>query len=332
MVSVLPTAGGTSQLTDFSTKDAGMLIDMYAGQMSQAMSQHLPMVNDLNLIMSPEHHALLVKGGYTTKRQVQEALFRACNIRFAPHIANVVGNTLRSYFGVHWILATVLSTLIGFFCRAAAVLGMPVGGSLSKFSSPESFHIVLAGADAGKFSAWCHGFGLGEKHSIKPMQATAHMANPVHRLVGSAPNSASLPRTLAEASWPVKPSATEERPDSRPADSPNPRQSLSPWTLNLTRHPTWRLVEDPTGDRDTEKFQLAARHECFRAGDTVGLLDISKYNGVNFLNRVEARLREEYPLIDVKRYAKPTFSRPCPEALRQEILKDCAVVVSALAD
>ena len=49
-----------------------------------------------------------------------------------------------------------------------------------------------------------------------------------------------------------------------------------------------------------------------------------------FLDRIEARLRERGA--DVARYRKPTFTKPAPPDLRQEIAVHCDAVVEALAD
>ena len=65
-------------------------------------------------------------------------------------------------------------------------------------------------------------------------------------------------------------------------------------------------------------------------GLTVGLLDISKPRGNVFLDRIEQRLVEHGAT--VKRYAKPTFTKPAPVDLRHEIATECHVVIEALAD
>ena len=65
-------------------------------------------------------------------------------------------------------------------------------------------------------------------------------------------------------------------------------------------------------------------------GLTVGLLDISKPRGNFFLDRLEELLRRRGS--NVKRYAKPTFTKPAPVDLRQEIAVQCDVVIEALAD
>jgi hypothetical protein len=62
----------------------------------------------------------------------------------------------------------------------------------------------------------------------------------------------------------------------------------------------------------------------------VGLLDISKARGDVFLDRLEARLTETGA--KVRRYQKPTFTKPAPVDLRQQIAVECGAVIEALAD
>ncbi len=65
-------------------------------------------------------------------------------------------------------------------------------------------------------------------------------------------------------------------------------------------------------------------------GKTIGLLDIVKARGDVFLDQLEERLVERGA--SVKRYAKPTFTKPAPIDLRHEIATECDAVVEALAD
>ena len=65
-------------------------------------------------------------------------------------------------------------------------------------------------------------------------------------------------------------------------------------------------------------------------GQIVGLLDISKMRGDIFLDRLEERFVERS--VSVKRYSKPTFTKPAPVDLRQQIAVECNAVVEALAD
>jgi len=67
-------------------------------------------------------------------------------------------------------------------------------------------------------------------------------------------------------------------------------------------------------------------------GRTVTLLDISKAKGDYLLDRIEELLRERTQAKAVIRKKKPTFARPAPDALRQEIVQGTDVLVEALAD
>ena len=67
-------------------------------------------------------------------------------------------------------------------------------------------------------------------------------------------------------------------------------------------------------------------------GKTVTLLDISKAKGDHLLDRVEELLRERAHPKAIVRRKKPTFARPAPDDLRQEILKNSDAVIEALAD
>ncbi len=92
---------------------------------------------------------------------------------------------------------------------------------------------------------------------------------------------------------------------------------------------TLRYLLDPTNER-APTVRLGAPRLDGLAGVTVGLLDISKPRGDMFLDRLEARLRERG--LSVERYRKPTFAKPAPHQLRQEIAARCQAVVEALAD
>ena len=90
-----------------------------------------------------------------------------------------------------------------------------------------------------------------------------------------------------------------------------------------------RTVLDPTAERTPAERARLARPASL-AGLTVGLLDISKPRGNVFLDRLEQRLTTIGA--NVKRYQKPTFTKPAPVDLRHEIATECEVVIEALAD
>ncbi len=90
-----------------------------------------------------------------------------------------------------------------------------------------------------------------------------------------------------------------------------------------------RVLLDPTSERSLEIRERVARLDTLQ-GKTVGLLDISKPRGDILLDRIEARLREGGA--EVKRYRKPTFTKPAPVDLRQQIAMECDAALEALAD
>jgi hypothetical protein len=67
-------------------------------------------------------------------------------------------------------------------------------------------------------------------------------------------------------------------------------------------------------------------------GKVVTLLDISKAKGDHLLDRVEELLRERARPRAIVRKKKPTFARPAPDDLRQEILRESDVLIEGLAD
>jgi len=90
-----------------------------------------------------------------------------------------------------------------------------------------------------------------------------------------------------------------------------------------------KVLLDPTSERRVSERALLARPASLN-GQTIGLLDISKPRGDVFLDRLEQRLVEAGAT--VKRYKKPTFTKPAPVDLRHEIATNCTLVIEALAD
>lgn len=86
---------------------------------------------------------------------------------------------------------------------------------------------------------------------------------------------------------------------------------------------------DPTSER-APVIRAPIERPSSLDGLTIGLLDISKARGDVLLDRIEAHLNARG--LATKRYMKPTFSRPAPDALQQQIATECDVVIEALAD
>jgi hypothetical protein len=90
-----------------------------------------------------------------------------------------------------------------------------------------------------------------------------------------------------------------------------------------------RVLMDPTSERTPVARALAARPPSL-SGRAVAVLDISKARGNVFLDRLAERLQAQG--ITVNRYRKPTFTRPAPTALRQQIAAENQLVIEGLAD
>lgn len=90
------------------------------------------------------------------------------------------------------------------------------------------------------------------------------------------------------------------------------------------------ILLDPTDERQPVERQLSPRSGAITG--VVGLLDISKPRGNVMLDELEVLLRGRVPDVEVKRYRKPTFTKPCPTELRQKIKAECNFLVEALAD
>ena len=90
-----------------------------------------------------------------------------------------------------------------------------------------------------------------------------------------------------------------------------------------------QLLLAPTSERRVAERTRLARPASL-SDQVIGLLDVSKPRGNVFLDRLEERLVEAGA--QVKRYKKPTFTKPAPVDLRHEIAANCTLVIEALAD
>ena len=89
------------------------------------------------------------------------------------------------------------------------------------------------------------------------------------------------------------------------------------------------ILLDPTAELTPARRERLARPSSLE-GKVVGLLDISKPRGNVFLDRIEEQLSAMG--IEVKRYAKPTFTRVAPTELKQQMAAEVDLLVEGLAD
>ena len=89
------------------------------------------------------------------------------------------------------------------------------------------------------------------------------------------------------------------------------------------------VLLDPTSELSPTERPRRTRPASLE-GLRVGLLDISKRRGDVFLDRIEELLKGRR--LEVRRYRKPRFSILAPTELKQQIRKECDLVIEALAD
>lgn len=286
VVTVVSVTSGPHQVVDFYTRDADELVALIAQSMHGAYNAYFPLLNECVVVISPEHYDTLVAGGVTSKAELRLRLWRACNKDLAPSVRKIVHSQQQN------VLGQLVGGALGVAARLSNLIGMHGLPFIPKFTSPDSFLVVVAGAEAGKFTAFMPGFGIG-----KPPMPTANLSTAVSRKV----------------------------PPSRPP----------------TRFPSHGAsgggaLMDPCGASTVVPFELASRvgkrAALLAAGATVALIDISKQRGGELLDHIARLLLRHNPGVIVKRFTKPTFSRPAPDDLIQRVVKECAFAVSALAD
>ena len=90
-----------------------------------------------------------------------------------------------------------------------------------------------------------------------------------------------------------------------------------------------RILFDPTSEREPDYRQRLPRPGILEI-KTIGILDISKARGNVYLDRINELLIARD--VNVKRYTKPTFTRPAPAKMLQKIAGEVDVVIEGLAD
>jgi hypothetical protein len=89
-------------------------------------------------------------------------------------------------------------------------------------------------------------------------------------------------------------------------------------------------ILDPTDERVPVERRITPRTGT--VSGVIGLLDIRKPRGNVLLDEMAVLLKARFPEAQVKRYEKPTFTKPCPGDLRLKIAGECDYLVEALAD
>lgn len=90
------------------------------------------------------------------------------------------------------------------------------------------------------------------------------------------------------------------------------------------------IILDPTDETVPVNRQITPRDG--QVAGVVGLMDIRKPRGNILLDELERLLSDRMPGIEVRRFAKPTFTKPCPDDLRAQMKAECDFVIEGLAD
>lgn len=315
VVTVVASTSGPHQLVDAPTRDARSLLWLLGAHISSAYAPHVPLVNEALVVISPEHAKTLRRGDVSSKAQLANCLWHNANRQLASQLSR----TLPLAFKARPKCAAALGVVLALLSMALSLLAdclswwwpeqwmrfLPLHSLVldrllgaPKFDSPASFHIVLAGGRAGKFSSFCPGFGAGRSPNpfAKISQASCRAIDPMPAAASGA-SAAAFPITADEAD-----------------------------VAGVS------ALVDPTPSSLTTVHASLERPPSLCAGTAIALVDISKTGGAKLLDRLESRMRRECPGIACKRFRKPTFSRPMPASMCDEIARSCSLVVNALAD
>lgn len=148
-VTVFAVTSGPHQIVDFKSTDQDVVIDTLARSLMTAYNHYTPLINDVVLIISPEIYDTLCRGGISSKEQLQQRLFDATSSLFAPHVSQIVQLQRPGIVGL------IAGMSLGAFAMCKSFVGLGGLGFLPKFRDPDAIHVIVAGADAGKFSSFC---------------------------------------------------------------------------------------------------------------------------------------------------------------------------------
>mmetsp|Transcript_56059 Transcript_56059/g.87252 ORF Transcript_56059/g.87252 Transcript_56059/m.87252 type:complete len:486 (+) Transcript_56059:104-1561(+) len=186
-VTVLACAGGPTQLVDFNASPS-QLIQRLAKLMAGAYSPHFPFINNVFLIISPEHYDTFMKAGLDSKAKLAKILWRETCKHMLPHLPWTITQALALKMpNGPKILFRIAGLIVFLIAGLMRLVGIPFL-KIPKFTSPESFQIAVAGAPAGKFSCFMPGFGIGTRG-----MASAFMNQPVTARVEPRPASLDVP-------------------------------------------------------------------------------------------------------------------------------------------
>jgi len=147
VVTVFTMSSGPSLIVDQDSRTGGPLAGTMGLCLESALTTRAYGVTDCLLVIAPEHVDTFVRDGYSKadiRQRIQEVTARPVRELVADE---------RSGTGLKPAMAETMSEEI-------------LNSRKSKFRSEEDIHIVVAGANAGKFTGAFHGWVTGEVGSI----------------------------------------------------------------------------------------------------------------------------------------------------------------------
>lgn len=241
-------------------------------------------------ILSPEHYDTLVKGGIKSKKEFSEKLWHYTNQGIAASLPKIVQTVKPG------VLGFIAGYALGAYARVVNMTGFS-SSLVPKFLEPASFHVVVAGGPAGKFSTFLPCFG-----ALKPPHPFANLSRAVHRKV--------VPQDAKAMAAGIAAAAVVAAP--------------------ATARDGKLILLDPTHEIKVSPFKLAKR--TGKLVGTVGFLDISKPGGSKVFDRLAELIQASFPGVAIERFVKETFGKVATDGLRNEIVKKCNFMVLALAD
>ena len=147
VVTLFAMTGGPSLIVDQTSRTAHQLAGSFALSMESAHNARAHNMGDCILVVSPEHLDTLGTENYTKtdlRNRIQEVTSKPLRELVADSISGAGLDP----------------------AQAAAMPADKLARLAPKFSSPDNIHIVVAGSEAGKFSALFHGWASGPRGSM----------------------------------------------------------------------------------------------------------------------------------------------------------------------
>ncbi len=98
-----------------------------------------------------------------------------------------------------------------------------------------------------------------------------------------------------------------------------------------TQSPVGIPVMDPRGDTPASSSSIAPRPSDLD-GKTIALVDNTKINAGNLLDKLSALIQAELEPARIVRFSKTDATRPAPPNLIQQISRKCDAAVLAIGD